>query len=66
MKRRRQPRRLAAPAASYPFFWRDWLPGEDADEALIRIFRSNKQVLDRTDDDMSHAIVEHARWLGRA
>lgn len=50
----------------YPFFRRDWLPGEDADEALIRIYRSNKQVLDRSDEDIISAIVEHARRLGRA
>lgn len=51
---------------TYPFFRRDWLPGEGADEALLRIYRSNKQVLDRSDEDVIGAIVEHARRLGRA
>jgi hypothetical protein len=51
---------------TYPFFRRDWLPGEGADEALIRIYRSNKQVLDRSDEDVIGGIVEHARRLGRA
>jgi hypothetical protein len=51
---------------SSSFFRRDWLPGEGADEALLRIYRSNKQVLDRSDEDVIGAIVEHARRLGRA
>ncbi|HEX3477462.1 MAG TPA: hypothetical protein VHT91_20715 [Kofleriaceae bacterium] len=50
---------------SYPFFRRDWLPGEDADEALLRIFRSNKAILDRSEDDMISAIMEHQRRHGR-
>jgi hypothetical protein len=33
---------------------------------LLRIYRSNKQVLDRSDDDVINAIVEHARRVGRA
>jgi len=45
---------------NHPFFRRDWLPGEDADAALLRIFRSNKQVLARSDDDIINTIVEHA------
>jgi len=48
----------------HPFFREDWLPGEDADEALIRIFHGNKRVLDRSDDDVIRAIVEHARRRG--
>ena len=49
---------------TYPFFRRDWLPGEDADAALLRIYRSNKGVLERSDDDIISAIVEHARRVG--
>src|SRR5262249_4452107 len=48
----------------YPFFRRDWLPGEDADAALLRIFKRNKAVLDRSDDDVINAIIEHERRHG--
>jgi hypothetical protein len=51
---------------THPFFRRDWLPGEGADEAILRIYRSNQQVLERSDDDVINAIVEHARHRGYA
>lgn len=48
----------------HPFFRRDWLPGEDADAALLRIFKRNKAVLDRSDEDVINAIIEHQRRHG--
>ena len=43
--------------ASYPFFRESYLPGEDPDAALLRLFKRNKQVLGRGDEDIIAAMA---------
>lgn len=47
---------------SYPFFRESYLPGEDSDAALLRIFKRNKRVLYRSDDDVMRSIIESRDW----
>lgn len=42
---------------SYPFFRESYLPGEDPDAALLRLFKRNKQVLGRSDEDIIAAMA---------
>jgi hypothetical protein len=49
---------------SYPFFRESYLAGEDSDAALLRIFKRNKWVFNRSDDDVISSIIEHGRWRG--
>jgi hypothetical protein len=42
---------------SHPFFRESYLAGEDPDAALLRLFKSNKQVLGRSDEEIIAAMA---------
>lgn len=44
----------------HPFFCASYLDGEDPDAALLRLFRRNRQMLGRSDDDVIAAMVPFA------
>ena len=44
----------------YPFFAASYLAGEEPDAALLRLFRRNRQLLGRTDDDVIAAMIPFA------
>lgn len=44
----------------HPFFCASYLAGEAPDAALLRLFRRNRQLLGRTDDDVIAAMVPFA------
>jgi hypothetical protein len=48
---------------TYPFFRESYLGGEEANTALLRIFKRHREAgVPGNDEDVISAIIEHGRW----